>query len=227
MKTVVVVQARMTSTRLPGKILKNILGKAVLELQIERIRRISNANEIVVATTVNRSDDPVIALCDRLGIATYRGSEHNVLERFYLAAEMAKADCVVRINGDCPLIDPEISEKVIQGYLNKSSEIDYISNNLEATFPVGLLTEAFAFSALKAAHLEAVDPYEREHVTPFIYFRPERFKLLNFKSEINLNHHRWVLDTPEDFEKITLIYEKLYRAKPNFVSQDILELFGD
>ena len=226
MKTVIIVQARMTSTRLPGKVLKEILGKTLLAYLIERLRRVKLVDEIVIATTINATDDPIVALCNRLGVCVTRGSENDVLARYYEAAILHHADVIVRVTSDCPLIDPVVIDKIIAFYCNHRDEYDYVSNALTQSFPYGMAAEVFPFKALEEAHREAVAEPEREHVSPFIYTRPERYRIGQVVQSENLSHHRWTVDTPEDFDLVERITSALYPDKPTFDTQDILGLLA-
>lgn len=214
MSTAIVVQARMGSTRLPGKVLKDIAGRPMLSYQMERLRRVKRAERIVVATTDQPADDAVERFCQKEKIACVRGSEHDVLARYHLAIERFPADVVVRITADCPLIDPAIVDEAIAAY-----EPDYVSNMLETTYPYGMAVEVFSAQALREAHREAKDPAEREHVTPFIWRRPQRYRLKSLTMTPNLSHHRWTVDTPEDFELVSRLLKTL---KPHFTLQDVL-----
>lgn len=214
MSTAIVVQARMGSTRLPGKVLKDIAGRPMLSYQMERLRRVKRAERIVVATTDQPADDAVERFCQKEKIACVRGSEHDVLARYHLAIERFPADVVVRITADCPLIDPAIVDEAIAAY-----EPDFVSNMLETTYPYGMAVEVFSAQALREAHREAKDPAEREHVTPFIYRHPERYRLRSLTMAPNLSHHRWTVDTPEDFELVSRLLKTL---KPHFTLQDVL-----
>jgi spore coat polysaccharide biosynthesis protein SpsF len=181
-------------------------------------------DEIVIATTVNASDDPIIELCEKLQVSSFRGSEDDVLARYYNAAVEQYADVVVRVTSDCPVIDPNVVEKVVRFYLTQPNDYDYVSNNLVRTYPRGMDTEVFPFRVLREAFVEAVEPPEREHVTPFIYLRPRRYRLGNVAFEKNESHHRWTVDTPEDFELIKQIIESLYPVNKKFKLEDMLEL---
>jgi spore coat polysaccharide biosynthesis protein SpsF len=215
-RTVIIVQARMTSTRLPGKVLLEVLGKPLLEYLVERLRRVRLAQQIVVATTVNAADEPIVALCRRLGVAVWRGSEHDVLGRYHGAALAHRAEVVVRITSDCPLMDPRVVDGTIGYYLRQRGQLDYASNSLQRSFPRGLDTEVFAFKSLAEAYAEAVGQQEREHVTPFLYRHPQRYRLGNFACRQNLSAHRWTVDTPEDFELIRHIITALSPVLPQF-----------
>jgi len=222
--TVAIVQARMTSTRLPGKVLMPILGRPMLALQIERMRRATRLDGIVVATTVNAADDPIVRFCEAEGVALTRGSEHDVLVRYVEAARLHDAAIVVRVTSDCPLMDPVLLDEAIGRFAALQPACDYLSNMLEPSFPYGLAVEVMTAQALFAAGSEARDPQEREHVTPFIYWRPERFRLQSFKYAADLSAHRWTVDTPEDFELVSRIFGSLYPVRPEFAWQDALAL---
>lgn len=224
MNKVIVVQARMTSTRLPGKILLEVLGKPLLEYQIERLRRVRNADAIVIATTTNNTDEPVVALGDRLSIPVYRGSEHDVLGRYHGAALARGADLVVRITSDCPLIDPCVVDQVLGFYLQNEGAYDYVSNTLQRTYPAGMDTEVFPFAVLDEACREALDAAEREHVTPFIYRRHGRYRIGQVTGDSDNSRHRWTVDTPEDFELVRRVIAALYPAHPNFSLGEVLQL---
>lgn len=226
MNTVIIIQARMASTRLPGKVLKQVLGKPLLEYQIERLRRVRRANAIVVATTTNEADQPIVELCGRLGVPCTRGSEEDVLSRYYEAAKSHYADVVVRVTSDCPVIDPAVIDRAIGYFLQHSDEVDYVSNMLELTYPYGMAVEVFSFKVLEEAYLEAGSQPEREHVTPFIYGHPERYRLVNIAHAENLSFHRWTVDTKEDFDLVEKIIVALYPVKPDFDTADILELLN-
>jgi spore coat polysaccharide biosynthesis protein SpsF len=224
-KTVIIVQARMTSTRLPGKVLREVLGKPLLEYQIERLLRVKLADGIVIATTVNQVDDSIVELCNRLGISYFRGSEKDVLARYYGAARAHKAGAVVRITSDCPLIDPAVIDRVIQAYQGHLGMFDYVSNCLERTYPRGMDTEVFSFLALEEAFEEAKLEPDREHVTPFIYHHSERYRLGSVANSVNQSHHRWTVDTQEDFDLIQRVLETLYPNSPEFTINDCLSIF--
>ncbi|HWR39476.1 MAG TPA: glycosyltransferase family protein [Patescibacteria group bacterium] len=224
MKTAIIVQARMTSTRLPGKILKKVMGKPLLEYQMERLRRVSLADEIVIATTVNETDKPVVEWCQRMGVSYFRGSELDVLSRYYEAAKQYQADTVVRITADCPLIDPEVINGVIQVYQAAFPQYHYVSNCLERTYPRGMDVEVFAFSTLEEAYHEALLPAEREHVTAFIYNNPQRYQMKNVTGLADNSRYRWTVDTPEDFQLIETMLKVLYADHPDFTLDDALAL---
>ena len=227
MKTVVIIQARMGSTRLPGKVLTNLCGHSVLAHVLNRVGACPSVDEIVVATTVDTIDDPIVNAASALGVAVFRGSESDVLARYYLAAQQHAADVVVRVTSDCPLFDSNVLEQMLAAFFAGRSEDappDYLSNTLKRTFPRGLDAEIFTFQALKSAYDNAKAEYEHEHVTPYIYQNPELFMLKNFAGSADNAHHRWTLDTPQDLALITEIYDSLYRPGHIFTTEQVLLL---
>jgi spore coat polysaccharide biosynthesis protein SpsF len=218
------VQARMGSERLPGKVLKEVLHKPLLAYQIERLQRAREASAIVILTTTAPKDDPIVQLCATEQIDCFRGPENDVLSRYYLAAKKRKPEAIVRVTADCPLIDPEIVDLVIATYREALPQWDYVSNSLIRSFPRGLDVEIFSFAALEEVHRLANKESEREHVTPYIYHHPERYRLKNVAAHCDLSSHRWTVDTVEDFELINLLLAELYPTNPNFVMRDVLEL---
>ncbi len=224
MKTVIIVQARITSTRLPKKILLPVLNKPLLEYQVERLRRVRLSDDLVIATTENEADEPIVELCRKLQVPYFRGPEEDVLARYFGAAQEFKADTVVRITSDCPLIDPEIVDKVIDVFNEHQDRYDYVTNCLQRTYPRGMDIEVLPFSVLKEVYAEAVAAAEREHVTLFIYSRPGRYRLGSVVNDVDYSNYRLTVDTREDFELIKLLFEKIYPSKPLFNLQDILNL---
>jgi len=200
MNIVAITQSRMGSTRLPGKVLKKVNDKTLLDYQLDSLKKSKLLTQIVVATTTESTDDEIVQLCKKRDQAYFRGSENNVLERYYLTAKQFEADVVVRITSDCPLIDVEIVDNIIKQFMG--NEIDYASNTLERTYPRGMDTEVFSMNALEKAYNEASEQSELEHVTPYIYFHPQLFKLLSIENDINYSKYRWTVDTDEDFELI-------------------------
>jgi len=226
LKIAAIIQARMGSTRLSGKILKTVNEKTLLEYQLERIKAVKNIDQIIVATTIKDNEQPIVELCEKLGIDYYRGSEQDVLSRYYETARKYKVDVIVRLTSDCPIIDPEIIDKVINLYLNNEGSVDYVSNTLERTYPRGLDTEVFSFEALSKAYHDAVLQRDREHVTAYFYTNPELFKLQGLKNEESCGYHRWTVDTNEDFELIRKIIESLYPINKNFRMNDVIALIN-
>ncbi len=211
----------MGSTRLPGKVLMDVAGQTALARVVERVRRATLINECLVATTDRPADDVIVDECRRCSLSVSRGDQDDVLDRYYRAAQLAKADVVVRITSDCPLIDPEITDKTIAAFLK--AEVDYASNALHRTYPRGLDTEAMSFDALARAWQNAGKQHEREHVTPYIYEHPEKFKILCVTGDVDYSKHRWTLDTPEDLEFIRAVYSRMSQDA-NFSWHDVLTL---
>lgn len=229
-RVVCIIQARMTSTRLPGKVLLDLAGKPVIVRDVERVRDCKLIDEIIVATSTIQQDDAIVdALAEYLpDVKVYRGSLDDVLDRFYHAAKEAKADIVVRVTSDCPLCEPPLIDQVVQQLLDKP-ELQYSSNVETAgsgirSFPRGLDAEALSFSSLEMAWRNAVAQDEREHVTPHIRRRPEEFKSSNIQSPADYTQLRWTLDTPADYKLIRTIYAKLFPQNPKFRMADILAL---
>lgn len=226
-KIAATIEARMTSTRLPGKVLKPILGRPVLELLIERLQRVKYLDEIVVATTINDTDQPIIDLCNRLNVKYFRGSEEDVLKRVLDAAKSVSADLIVEITGDCPLLDPHIVEECIKTFLD--GNYDYVSNAIERSYPDGLDVQVFPVSVLEEVDSLTKDPVDHEHVSLYIYRHPERYRLLNLKAKGDLFWPELgiTLDTQEDYELIKDIFEELYPKDPRFSASDIVKLLHD
>jgi spore coat polysaccharide biosynthesis protein SpsF len=212
MKTVAIIQARTGSTRLPGKVMKTLSGKTVLGHVISRVKACPLVDEVVVATTAAAKDNVIVTESAKHGAMYFRGSEDNVLERYYLAAKQFNADIIVRITSDCPLFDPQLLSKML-GYFHKNNtpekHIDYLSNTLSRSFPRGLDAEIFTFDALQLATQEASQPFEMEHVTPYLYQHPEKFSLAEYRNETDLSHYRWTLDTEEDYSLLAAIFATL------------------
>ncbi len=224
---VCVIQARTESTRLPNKILLPLAGKPLLIRMTERVTRSSLIDEVIIATTTDTSDDIIADLCKENNFNCYRGSMDDLLKRHYNAAEEYKADVLVKIPSDCPLIDPAIIDKVIQYYKDNSAKFDYVSNLHPATYPDGNDVEVVRMKVLKEALENAVLPMEREHTTPYIWERPEEYRIGNVEWETGLDYsmsHRWTIDYPQDHDFIKKIYDFLYNKNPFFGINDILEL---
>ncbi len=221
-KVLAIIQARMNSTRLPSKALLDLMGKSVLEHIIERVRAAKSVSEVVVATTDTVHDDVLEAALKKMGFAVFRGSENDVLDRFYQCALPYKPELIVRVTADDPLKDPEIIDRAV-GLLLADPHLDYCSNTIKPTFPEGLDIEAFRFSVLEKAHHEAKLPSEREHVTPYIWKNPGTFKTLNFEHDEDLSSWRWTMDKLDDFEFIQAIYRKFYSGKSYFPYRAVIE----
>jgi spore coat polysaccharide biosynthesis protein SpsF len=225
LKVVAIIQARMGSTRLPGKVMKEVCGKPLLEYLIERVRKSKLIHEIVIATSIKTTEQPIIDLCNRLKVNYFRGSEEDVLSRYYVAAQYYKADLVIRLTADNPLIDPHIIDKIISFFLSDPTKYDYVSNTLDRTYPRGLDTEVFSMKALEQAYHQADQPAYREHVTPYIYLHPEKFQLGNVTNDTNYSSIRLTVDTEEDFSLIKKIIETFHHQKMEcFHLEDIIQL---
>jgi spore coat polysaccharide biosynthesis protein SpsF len=217
-----IVQARISSTRLPGKVLMPLLGEPMLLRQLERVSRASLLDGIVVATSTDTSDNAVQSVCAAAGYAVFRGSLDDVLDRFYRAAVENGAEDVVRLTADCPLTDPKVIDDVIRLHLDGG--FDYTSNVMPPTFPDGLDIEVMRFGVLRDAWGEAHLPHEREHVTQFILQRPERFRLGCLLAERDLSGLRWTVDEPADYQFASAVYQRLYAADPSFGTEAVLAL---
>lgn len=222
MNTLAILQARMSSSRLPEKVMLPLVGEPMLARQIERVRRANMLDALIVATSADTDDDPIAALCATLNIPCYRGSLNDVLDRFVCAAEPYTPKWVVRLTGDCPLSDPAVINKVVEVALN--SNADYVTNALEATYPDGLDVEAIRFDVLRQAWAETTRSSEREHVTSFIHTRPKRFEIVHVKQASDQSHLRWTVDEPDDYELVTAIYDSLYPNNPSFSTADVMSL---
>ena len=223
MKTVAIIQARMGSSRLPGKVLMDLAGQTVLERVVRRIQRCEYVDEVVVATSFLPVDDNIVATCRQIDVSVFRGSETDVLDRFWMAANAQHADICVRITADCPLIDPGVSDDIIRRFMQANPAIDYASNKIPQSYPRGLDTEVFTITALERAWQNALLPYERSHVTIYIYEHPDQFGLLSIVSDVNRADWRWTLDTLEDLEFIRQIYLRL-GAADRFTWRDVIAL---
>jgi spore coat polysaccharide biosynthesis protein SpsF len=221
--TTAIIQARMSSTRLPGKVLLDLAGQPMLARVVERARLARSIDRVIVATTVESEDEPIVALCNSRGWSVSRGSRDDVLDRYYQAALADGADPIVRITSDCPVIDPGVIDQVVA---QLTDGVDYASNiNPRRTFPRGLDAEAFTFAALSTAWREDREATGREHVTPFLYRHPERFRIALVESDKpEAASHRWSVDTSEDYELLRRIYEHF--RDTGFTWLDVLDLLA-
>lgn len=218
-----IIQARISSTRFPKKVLKKVEGKTVLEHVINKVKRVKNCDKVILATPDKREDDILEKIAKKLNISVFRGSGNDVLDRYYQTAKLFKIDPIVRITADCPLLDPKVVEKVIDFYLK--GDYDYVSNVHPPTFPDGLDVEIFSFRALEKSWQEAKLSPEREHVTPYMINHPKFFKIGNVASGENLNYLRLTLDEKEDLILIRKIYKELYHKNPLFGLKETVKLF--
>jgi spore coat polysaccharide biosynthesis protein SpsF len=220
---VAIVQARMGSSRLPGKLILDLAGKPMLVRDVERIQRAKKIDEIVISTTTNSKDDKIISLCREYGWNFFRGSENDVLDRYYQTAREYNAKNVVRITSDCPLIEPVIIDRIIEKFLVLKPNIDYVSNVFPLrTFPRGLDTEVIGISALERCWIEDTNPAYREHVTPYIHHNPEKFSISEVNNERDLSSMRWTVDTQEDYDFVNRIYHHFSESR--FSWTDVLDL---
>lgn len=227
LQVVLIVQARMGSSRLPGKSLMKVMDKPLLYYLVERIQRCKNVDKIVIATSENPKDQTIVDFCSTQNLNIFKGSEEDVLDRYYKAAKIYNADAVVRITGDCPLIDPAIIDYAIEFYLNRYPEFEHVSNVLSGTrtYPRGMDVEVFSYKSLEEAAFQSKTLDEREHVTPYIYNHPEKFKLASIIRAPDMSHIRWTVDTEEDFNLISLMLKTIYPTNPRFTIHDLLTEF--
>lgn len=207
MKIVSIVQARMESARLPGKVLMDIEGQTMLARVIERTKRARMLDDIIVATTDRPADIAIVEACEQVGVAVFRGDSEDVLDRYYQTAQTHKADIIVRITSDCPLIEPNIIDQIIATFLQNKA--DYASNTITRSFPRGLDTEVFSTGALERAWREAEQQYYREHVTPYFYQNPSQFNLKDFTNTEDFSNLRWTVDRQKDLIVVRRIYSRL------------------
>jgi spore coat polysaccharide biosynthesis protein SpsF len=228
-KIVIVVQARMASSRLPGKVMLPVLGKSILALMIERLQMIKHQATIVIATSVNAADDIIEQEAQLLHIPCYRGSLQNLLDRHYQVALQHNADVVLKIPSDCPLIDPDIIDHVLTYFFEHETEFDYVSNLHPATYPDGNDVEIMTMTCLKRAWENADKSLELEHTTPYIWENPQQFSIGNVSWETGLDYsmsHRFTIDYQEDYLFIKRVFEELYPLNKNFSCNDILDLLN-
>jgi spore coat polysaccharide biosynthesis protein SpsF len=210
----------MSSIRLPGKVLKPICGEPMMLRQLERLVRCRRLDEIIVATSIAVSDDPIADVCRRAGVRVARGSLDDVLDRYHSAAHaIAGSAQIVRLTADCPLADWRVIDACVELHLDRGA--DYTSNSVKRSFPKGLDVEVMTIAALDAAWRDAKDLYDREHVTPFLYRNPQRFDLVFLLDPTDRSSWRWTVDTPEDFRMVEAVYEALFPTDPGFTSEAI------
>jgi spore coat polysaccharide biosynthesis protein SpsF len=230
MNTVIIVQARTGSSRLPNKVMLPVGGRPLLQRMLERVTAASTPSTVVVATTMDSADIPVVQLCGSLTIPCYKGHPTDLLDRHYQAARPYRPDVVVKIPSDCPLIDPAVIDRVLTFYRDHQHDFDFVSNLHPATYPDGNDVEVIPFPILEEAWRNAWKNFEREHTTPFIWERPQRFRIGNVAWETGLDYsmtHRWTIDYPEDYQFITAVYEQLSPDGSSlFTLNDILELLA-
>jgi len=221
---IAIIQARMGSTRLPGKVMLKIMGKPMLWHIISRLSHSKLINKIVIATSINRKDDIIEDFCKKYDINFYRGSEKDVLDRYYQVIKINNADIVVRITGDCPLIDPNVTDKVIASYLKNIKHFNGASNTIERTYPRGFDVEVISCEIMQEAWEKAEKDYQREHVTPYIYEHPNLYNIYSVENSKNLSYLRWTVDEEADLIFTREIYKRLYREGDTFLMKDILKI---
>lgn len=229
-RIVVICQARTGSSRLPSKVMLPLAGAPLLVRFMERVKRAFTPSIVVVATTTLTEDDPLVALCDVNGYPVFRGHPTDLLDRHLACAEAYEADVVVKIPSDCPLIDPEIIDRVISTYLDHLHDVDAVSNLHPPTFPDGNDVEVMSIDVLRAAAVHATEHYQREHTTPWIWENvpPERRMNVTMLGDLDLSRtHRWTIDYAEDYMFIKAVYDALYVKDPRFTMKDILRLIRD
>jgi spore coat polysaccharide biosynthesis protein SpsF len=202
-----ILQARMGSKRLPGKVLAPILGEPMLRVTLRRLESAQRITKLLLATSTHSADDPIAALADQAGIECYRGSEDDCLDRYYWAAMSANADVVVRLTGDNPLVDGAFVDEVIARYIDSTPAADYVNPELSGCFPVGLKAEVFSLGTLGTVWREAKSSEDREHVTPFIYHHPDRFRIESLSHSPAYGHLHWTVDTQSDLDYVRLTFE--------------------
>lgn len=222
---IAIIQARMGSSRLPNKVMKILEGKTIIEHVIARVQKSNLINEVFVATSINKNNIPLIKFCLSKNIRVFIGSEEDVLDRFYQLAKLIHPIHIVRITSDCPVIDTSIIDSIIKAHLVTNS--DYTSNTISDTFPDGLDTEIFTFSALEKTWREAKLFSEREHVTPYIKKNPDYFSINSIISPVDYNKMRWTIDTEFDYKFLKLIFKKLYNQNNFFGINEILKLLKE
>lgn len=226
-KILIVVQARMASSRLPGKVMLPILGKSLLAQMIERLQMVQHTVEIVIATSINPEDNIIEQEAINIGVPCFRGSLENLLERHYLAALRHNADIVLKIPSDCPLIDPRIIDQVLDFFFKNAGQYDYVSNLHPATWPDGNDVEVMTMHCLEKTWRMATRKLELEHTTPFIWENPDQFRIGNIRWDSGDDYsmsHRFTIDYREDYEFIKQVYEELYLSNSNFYCEDIINL---
>jgi spore coat polysaccharide biosynthesis protein SpsF len=226
MKTIAIIQARMSSTRLPGKVLKLAAARTLLERMVERVRKATKVDATWVATTIDPSDDELFQFCLEHDIPVYRGSLQDVLDRYYQLAKREGADAVVRLTGDCPLVDPALIDEVIEAFQREHA--DFACNRLPPpftrTYPIGLDIEVCTYAALEKAWHYAKEKHQREHVLPYLYETPGRFNIYQLNYKEDLGALRWTVDTPQDLELIRAIYDR-FDGRNDFSWLEVLDLY--
>jgi spore coat polysaccharide biosynthesis protein SpsF len=218
--TLAIVQARMSSTRYPGKVLAPLAGQPMILRQLERIQRAKTLDAIVVATSTDASDDELAEIVKASGFDVVRGDLNDVLARFIQVIDQYQPETVVRLTADCPLISPQVIDQVVTRF--NQGDFDYASNTMTPTYPDGLDVEVVKASVLQEVYGTSTDKNEREHVTLGVYRQPDKYRIVNVAGEVDLSHLRWTVDTPEDSAFVKAIYDDLYPENPNFDLEDVM-----
>ena len=221
MSTLAIVQARMSSTRFPGKVLADLQGEPMIIRQVERIRRATTLDQVVVATTTDQTDDELVVILERAEIPCVRGDLDDVLGRFIQVLDHYNPDVVVRLTADCPLTSPSVIDQVVTAF--HESNADYLSNTMTPTFPDGLDVEVVKAEVLRKVNAVTQDKPEREHVTLGVYRREDQFEIRNFAQGQDLSKLRWTVDTPDDFAFVSDVYNELFPINPEFEMNDVLQ----
>jgi spore coat polysaccharide biosynthesis protein SpsF len=228
-KSVAIIQARMRSQRLPAKVMLDLCGRTILAHVVSRVQACKAVDQVVVATTENEIEKAIVAEATSLGVEVCRGSENDVLGRYYKAAKKFNAEIIIRVTSDCPLFDPELLSLMLSEFesmaLSGFKRV-YFSNSRIRTYPRGLDAEVFNMPALELANKEAKLGFEREHVTPYMFQHPDKFLLYDFRGDEDLSKYRWTLDTPEDFKFFEAIYSELYKEGEIISTEDVLGLLS-
>ena len=224
-RVVCIIQARMGSSRLPGKVLKDICGQPMLAWVVERVAQSKRIDQVVVATTTDESDDPIVEFCQKRSFACFRGDVFDVLDRYYQAALHYRAEIIVRVTGDCPLIDPQLIERVLDEF--QTGKLDFAANRLpppyKRTYPIGMDVEIASMHALSEAWQNASEQHQREHVMPYLYAGPKAYRISVVDAEADYGDQRWTVDTPQDLEFIRKLAE-LLECRRDFTWLDVLAL---
>jgi spore coat polysaccharide biosynthesis protein SpsF len=228
MKVSCIVQARMGSTRLPGKVLLKLAGRELLLHVVDRLLNADKVDEVIIATTEKNADDAIADMIktnyggDDGRVTVFRGSEDDVLDRYYQAAKASGSDVIVRVTSDNPLIDWRVIDVAVKHYLG--GEYDYVSNVLPSTYPLGICFEVFGFTLLERLWKTCKEQREREHVTAYVREHQDLFRIKNIENNADLSHMRWTVDEEDDFNFVKRVYDELYHDNPKFITEDILEL---
>lgn len=222
-RTVAIIQARMTSTRLPGKVMMPLAGEPLILRMLERVKCINGLDAVCLAVPEGNVHEPLIQIVPKY-VEVFRGDEQDVLKRTHDAASYMQADAIMRITSDCPLIDPEVSSTILKGFLN--SDVSYARTSMNSGYPHGFDTEVISMAALNLANKKAQKKYEREHVTPFIWQKPEFFRAVEVDFWPNRRFWRLTVDTKDDYELVSQIYNRLHASKPFFGFTDLEKLFN-